>query len=183
MSRVHAPYPFVTPPRSAGAAARCVPSTIGPNGAEWAARCRHRGQHRGVVCRAGAVGLLRPGHGVRARRTAHRAGQPAAVPQGRHVHLLMARGAEEFDVAVPRSARRHGRRGRADPGEPARLHPLRRGRTRPRYDARAADEFTAYVPSRPHWNGRSGGGRRRSPTSTSCTPASPSRASTRRGSG
>ena len=73
----------------------------------------------------------------------------SAVPQGRHVHLLMARGAAGVRRAFPGSARRHGRRGRADSGEPARLHPLRRRRPRARYVTPLRDEFTAYVPSRP----------------------------------
>ena len=75
----------------------------------------------------------------------------AAVPQGRHVHLLMARGAAGVRDALPRSARRHGRRRGADSGEPARLHPLRRRRARTGHaPPRCSDEFTAYVPSRPH---------------------------------
>jgi 2-polyprenyl-6-methoxyphenol hydroxylase-like FAD-dependent oxidoreductase len=73
-----------------------------------------------------------------------------AVPQGRHVHLLMARGAAEFDVLFP---------GLLDDmvaaGVPilenrpdciyfgAAGHVLGTGQT-------LRDEFTAYVPSRPH---------------------------------
>ena len=53
-----------------------------------------------------------------------------AVPQGRHVHLLMARGAGGIRRTVSRPARRHGGRGRAEAGEPAGLHPLRRRRAR-----------------------------------------------------
>ena len=74
-----------------------------------------------------------------------------AVPQGRHVHLLMARGAPELESHLPRSARRHGRR-RA-------CRSWRTGRTastsaRPDTSSGTTrelrDEFTAYVPSRPH---------------------------------
>src|ERR1700759_2244374 len=74
----------------------------------------------------------------------------AAVPQGRHVHLLMARGAQEFETHFP---------GLLDDmvaaGVPilenrpdcihfgAAGHVLGTGHT-------LRDEFTAYVPSRPH---------------------------------
>jgi 2-polyprenyl-6-methoxyphenol hydroxylase-like FAD-dependent oxidoreductase len=77
-------------------------------------------------------------------------GNRTAVPQGRHVHLLMARGAVEFDALFP---------GLLDDmvaaGVPklqnrpdciyfgAAGHLLGTGRT-------LRDEFTAYVPSRPH---------------------------------
>ena len=107
-----------------------------------------------------------------------------AVPQGRHVHLLMARGAAELEVALPRSARRHGRRGRADPGEPAGLHPLRRRRdtssARPRA-ARRVHRVRAEPPASGMADPPPGDGdpeRRRS-----CTPGSPSRASTHRATG
>ena len=100
----------------------------------------------------------------------------AAVPQGRHVHLLMARGAAEFEAHFPRPARRHGRRGCADPGEPPRLHPLRRGRPRPRHDARVAGRVhrVCAEPSAPGMADPAQGARR-SPTSNSCMQASPSR--------
>ena len=96
----------------------------------------------------------------------------SAVPQGRHVHLLMARGAAGVRRALPRSARRHGRRGRADPGEPAGLHPLRRRRSRPRYDAPAARRVHR-LRAEPTATGMAdpAAGDRRSRTSTSCAPA------------
>ena len=74
----------------------------------------------------------------------------AAVPQGRHVHLLMARGAAEFeslfpgllddmvDAGVPKLANRPDRISFAAAG-----HLLGIGST-------LREEFTAYVPSRPH---------------------------------
>ena len=54
----------------------------------------------------------------------------AAVPQGRHVHLLMARGAAEFDTHFPGLLDDMVADGVPDTGEPTRLHSLRSGRTR-----------------------------------------------------
>src|ERR1700761_11549 len=77
-------------------------------------------------------------------------GNRRAVPQGRHVHLLMARGAAEFEALFPGLLD-----GMAAAGVPklenrpdciyfgAAGHVLGTGHT-------LRDEFTAYVPSRPH---------------------------------
>ena len=70
-------------------------------------------------------------------------------PQGRHVHLLMARGAKEFDGLFPGSARRHGGRRCPDPGEPAGLHLLRRGGPRARHRAHAARRVHRLRPQPP----------------------------------
>ncbi len=77
-------------------------------------------------------------------------GNRAAVPQGKHVHLLMARGAEEFDGLFP---------GILDEMVAAGV-PVLENRPDCIYFGAAGhvlgtahrlqDEFTAYVPSRPH---------------------------------
>jgi 2-polyprenyl-6-methoxyphenol hydroxylase-like FAD-dependent oxidoreductase len=74
----------------------------------------------------------------------------AAVPQGRHVHLLMARGAQEFDTHFP---------GLLDDmvadgvpileNRPDCIHFGAAGHVLGTHH-RLQDEFTAYVPSRPH---------------------------------
>jgi 2-polyprenyl-6-methoxyphenol hydroxylase-like FAD-dependent oxidoreductase len=74
----------------------------------------------------------------------------AAVPQGRHVHLLMARGAQEFDTHFP---------GLLDDmvaagvpileNRPDCIHFGAAGHVLGTHH-RLRDEFTAYVPSRPH---------------------------------
>ena len=74
----------------------------------------------------------------------------AAVPQGRHVHLLMARGAQEFDTHFP---------GLLDDmvadgvpileNQPDCIHFGAAGHVLGTHH-RLQDEFTAYVPSRPH---------------------------------
>lgn len=74
----------------------------------------------------------------------------AAVPQGRHVHLLMARGAQEFESLFP---------GLLDDmvaagvpilqNRPDCIHFGAAGHTLG-FHHRLQDEFTAYVPSRPH---------------------------------
>ena len=75
----------------------------------------------------------------------------AAVPQGRHVHLLMARGAAEFEGLFPGllddmvsagRARSWRTAPTASPSAPPATCSARRPTLR--------DEFTAYVPSRPH---------------------------------
>ncbi|MDY6999005.1 MAG: oxidoreductase, partial [Actinomycetota bacterium] len=74
----------------------------------------------------------------------------AAVPQGRHVHLLMARGAQEFESLFP---------GLLDDMVAAGVPMLENRPDCIHFGAaghvlgtqhRLADEFTAYVPSRPH---------------------------------
>lgn len=74
----------------------------------------------------------------------------AAVPQGRHVHLLMARGAQEFDGLFP---------GLLDDMVAAGVPILENRPDCIHFGAaghvlgtqhRLQDEFTAYVPSRPH---------------------------------
>ena len=97
-----------------------------------------RRQHRRIVRGAGAVRLLRPGHGVRARRTAGHTQQPHRRPAG--PPRSPADGPRRAGIrrVVPRSARRHGGRRRSHPGEPAGLHPLRRGRSRAGHRAYAA---------------------------------------------
>ncbi len=52
----------------------------------------------------------------------------ATIPQDRHLHLLMARGATEFDSLFPGFVDGHGGRQGAHAGKPARLHPSRRDR-------------------------------------------------------
>src|SRR3954452_18166445 len=74
----------------------------------------------------------------------------SAVPQGRHVHLLMARGAQEFDAHFP---------GLLDDmvaegvpileNRPDCIHFGAAGHVLGTHH-RLQDEFTAYVPSRPH---------------------------------
>ena len=74
----------------------------------------------------------------------------AAVPQGRHVHLLMARGAQEFETHFP---------GLLDDmvaagvpileNRPDCIHFGAAGHVLGTHH-RLRDEFTAYVPSRPH---------------------------------
>ena len=112
-------------------------------------RCGDRRQHRRIVRGAGAVRVLRPGHGVRARRTAGHAKQPHRRPAG--PPRSPADGPRRAGIrrAVPRSARRHGGRRGSDLGEPAGLHLLRRGRPVLGTGHTLRDEFTAYVPSRP----------------------------------
>jgi len=74
----------------------------------------------------------------------------SAVPQGRHVHLLMARGAQEFDTHFPGLL--------ADmvadgvpilENRPDCIHFGAAGHVLGTHH-RLQDEFTAYVPSRPH---------------------------------
>ncbi|MGE2836511.1 FAD-dependent oxidoreductase [Mycobacterium sp. SMC-4] len=76
--------------------------------------------------------------------------QRAAVPQGRHVHLLMARGAQEFEALFP---------GLLDDMVAAGVPILENRPDCIHFGAaghvlgtrhRLRDEFTAYVPSRPH---------------------------------
>ena len=74
----------------------------------------------------------------------------AAVPQGRHVHLLMARGAQEFETHFP---------GLLDDmvaagvpileNRPDCIHFGAAGHVLGTHH-KLQDEFTAYVPSRPH---------------------------------
>ena len=95
------------------------------------------------------VGLLRAGHGLRARRAAGRTGEPVRSTPGQA--RPPADGARRPGVrgALPWSARRDGRRRGADSGEPAGLHPLRRAGHVLGTHHRLQTEFTAYVPSRP----------------------------------
>src|SRR6478609_4629794 len=109
------PYPFVTPPE-AGSAPDEYPLPSAPMG---------RNGNHAVVIGASIAGMCaarvlsdffdRVTVYERDELPAEPANR-AAVPQGRHVHLLMARGAQELESHFP------GLR----------------------------DEFTAYVPSRPH---------------------------------
>ena len=105
----------------------------------------------------------------------------ATVPQDRHLHMLMARGAMEFEALFPGLLE-----DMVAAGVPmlenrpdcihlgAAGHVLGTGHT-------LRDEFTAYVPSRPHleWQIRANGSKT-SPTSRSCGARSPSRGSTPR---
>ena len=78
----------------------------------------------------------------------------ATVPQDRHLHLLMARGANEFESLLPGSAEGHGGRGCADAGEPAGLHPSGRGGPRPRAPGTpCATSSPPMCPAGRIWNG------------------------------
>ena len=75
----------------------------------------------------------------------------SAVPQGRHVHLLMARGAQEFDALFPGLLDDMVAAGVPILENRPDSHPLRCGRARPGHTPPSCeDEFTTYVPSRPH---------------------------------
>ena len=116
-----------------------------------ATRSRHRSQHRGHVRRAGAVGSLRQGDGLRTRRPSRPAGQPGRGAAGQA--RPPADGARRRGVrgAVPRPARRHGRR-RACPILENRPDCISFGAAGHLLGTQTTlrDEFTAYVPSRPH---------------------------------
>src|SRR6478752_3558099 len=74
----------------------------------------------------------------------------SAVPQGRHVHLLMARGAQEFDSHFPGLL--DGMVADGVPileNRPDCIHFGAAGHVLGTHH-RLQDEFTAYVPSRPH---------------------------------
>ena len=104
----------------------------------------------------------------------------SAVPQGRHVHLLMARGAAEFDGLFPGLLDDMVAAGVPMLGEPARLHPFRRRGPRVWERRTLRDEFTAYVPVGRTSSGRSAVVRWPSPTSTSSGGVSPNPGSTLR---
>ena len=137
-----------------------VPTTIGAMGRSGEHAVVIGASIAGDVRRQGAVGLLRPGHGVRARRTARRAGQPFGGAAGPTRTPVDGPRRAEFD-ALSRPARRHGRRGCAETGEPARLHPLRRRRSRSRHNTDApATSSRRTCRADPTWNGRSAPGER-----------------------
>ncbi len=74
----------------------------------------------------------------------------AAVPQGRHVHLLMARGAQEFESLFPGLLEDMVAAGVPMlENRPDCIHFGAAGHTLGTHH-RLQDEFTAYVPSRPH---------------------------------
>ena len=114
-------------------------------------RSRHRREHRGHVRGPGAVGPLRQGHGLRTRRPSRRAGQPGRGAAGQA--RPPADGARRRGVrgSVPRPARRHGRR-RACPILENRPDCISFGAAGHLLGTQTTlrDEFTAYVPSRPH---------------------------------
>ena len=73
-----------------------------------------------------------------------------AVPQGRHVHLLMARGAQEFDAHFPGLLNDMVADGVPIlENRPDCIHFGAAGHVLGTHH-RLQDEFTAYVPSRPH---------------------------------
>ena len=91
----------------------------------------------------------------------------AAVPQGRHVHLLMARGAAGVRRAVPRSARRHGRRGVPIlENRPDCIHFGAAGHVLGTARTGCGTSSPPMCRAGRIWSGRSGAGSTRSPTST-----------------
>lgn len=101
----------------------------------------------------------------------------ATVPQDRHLHMLMARGAQEFDSLFPGLL--HDMVAAGVPmleNRPdciylgAAGHVLGTGHT-------LRKEFTAYVPAGRTWNGSCGDGSCSSPTSRLCGAWSPSHSS------
>ena len=149
-TRIHTPYPFVTPPEARSAPDE-YPLPSAPMG---------RNGNHAVVIGASIAGMCaaRVLSDFYDRVTVYERDElpaepanRAAVPQGRHVHLLMARGAAGTRVAFSRVC--------STTWSPRACRSWRTGRTastsaRPDTSwgrrASCSDEFTAYVPSRPH---------------------------------
>ena len=122
-----------------------------PNDSECRTRDRHRRQPRRAVRGAGAVRTVRPGHGLRARRASRRAGQPrrgAAGPPRPPADGARRRRSSSRCSPVcsttwsPRACRSWRTGPTASTSAPPATCSARQHRLR--------DEFTAYVPSRPH---------------------------------
>jgi hypothetical protein len=93
--------------------------------------CRHRCERRGAVRGQGAIGALPPRHDLRTRRAARHSGASRRRAAGQTRAPADGAGRRGMRRALPRTARRYGGRRRTDAGEPARLHPFRRGGSRP----------------------------------------------------